>query len=262
MIPATAPLTASEGGTYFTPAVGTILFLAVVLYFLARILRGTVFGGIVRGLSIALAVLCGMTIASGALLQSEQVLKVLDILLPAVTICLVVLFQPEIRRALLRVRTSIPMPPTTVPDPGLDQVLRAVERLSLERWGALIAWEKDVGLGEFISSGVPLDAELRAETLATVFTPDTPLHDGALVIRGGRIAAAGCVLPLGEGTLPPTSGLRHRAALGLAEHTDAVVLIVSEESGQVSVAREGALEAVPDVDELRMLLPTLLERKA
>lgn len=261
MIPAPVPLAASEGGTYFTPAVGTVLFLALVLYFLARILRGTVFGGIVRGLSIALAVLCGMTIASGALLQSEQVLKVLDILLPAVTVCLVVLFQPEIRRALLRVRTPIPMPATTVPDPGHEQVLRAVERLSLERWGALIAFERDVGLGEFISSGVPLDAELRAETVVTVFTPETPLHDGALVVRGGRVAAAGCVLPLGEGALPATTGLRHRAALGLAEHTDALIIVVSEETGQVSVAREGSLEPIPDVDTLRTRLPDLLERR-
>ncbi len=257
---------AAEGGTYFTPAVGTVLFLAVVLFFLAKILRGTVFGGIVRGLSIAMVFLCATTILSGLLLRSEHVLKVLDILLPAVTVCLVVIFQPEIRRALLRVRTPLPLPlplgTGTTEDPGLDQVLRAAEKLARERWGGLIAFEREVGLGELIATGTILDAEIRAETIATVFTPDTPLHDGALIIRAGRIAAAGCVLPLGEGALPPPAGLRHRAALGLTEQTDALVVVISEETGHVSVAREGRLEAVADLDALRLLLRSLLEKRA
>ncbi|NUN53174.1 MAG: DNA integrity scanning protein DisA nucleotide-binding domain protein, partial [Planctomycetaceae bacterium] len=198
-----APLATLEVGSLITPAVGTVIFLAVVLFFLARILRGTVFGGIVRGLSIAMTFLCATTILSGLLLRSEHLLKVLDILLPAVTVCLVVLFQPEIRRALLRLRAPLPLPGPAVPDPALDEVLRAVARLSRDRWGAILAWERDVGLGEIMATGTSLDAELRAETVATVFTPDSPLHDGALIVRGGRIAAAGCVLPLGEGDLPP-----------------------------------------------------------
>ncbi len=133
-------------------------------------------------------------------------------------------------------------------------MIRAVERLSRERWGALLAWERGVGLGEVIATGVPLDAEVRAETIVNVFAPDTPLHDGALVLRGARLAAAACVLPLGEGDLPPQAGLRHRAALGLSEHTDAVVIVVSEETGRISVARDGRIESLADLSDLRRRL--------
>jgi diadenylate cyclase len=244
----------------FTPAVVTVLFLGLVLYLLARVLSGTVFGGIVRGLSIALLFVCGAAILSGILLRSEHVAKVVDILLPAVTICLVVLFQPEIRRALLRVRGpldgSLGSPAPSAP----QEVVRAVERLSRERWGALIAWERVTGLGEFIATGVPLDAAVRAETVVNVFAPDTPLHDGALVIRGDRLAAAACVLPVGEGPVPPEAGLRHRAALGLAQQTDAIVLVVSEETGNLALAREGKMEVLGGIDDLRRLLGALPEK--
>ena len=245
-------------GATFTPAVVTVLFMAVVLYLLARILRGTVFGGIVRGLSIALGVMCAVTIASGILLESEHVVKVLDILLPAITVCLVVLFQPEIRRALLRVKGPLEPTPGSPPPPALEEILGAVGRLSRDRHGALMAWERSVGLGEFIATGVAMDAEVRADTIVTVFTPDTPLHDGALVFRGNRIAAAGCVLPLGEGALPPPAGLRHRAALGLAEQTDAVLLVVSEETGRISLALDGRMEAAEDLAVLGPRLASLL----
>lgn len=245
-------------GAYFTPAVVTVLFLAVVLYFLARVLQGTVFGGIVRGLSIAMGAICVTTVLSGFLLQSEYVFKVLDILLPAITVCLVVLFQPEIRRALLRVRGPLAPSGAAPPTPALERALKAVERLSRERRGALLAWERSVGLGEIIAAGIPLDAEMRSETIVTVFSQDSPLHDGALIIRGDRLAAAACILPLGEGALPPHAGLRHRAALGLAEQTDAVVVVVSEETGLISVARDADIAAVKGMEELRPLLQSLL----
>jgi diadenylate cyclase len=239
---------------YLTPAVVTVLFLAVVLYLLARVLKGTVFGGIVRGLSIALGALCATAIFSGLLFQSDPVLHVLDVLLPAITICLVVLFQPEIRRALLRVKGPLARPVGAPAPEVMDEVARAVERLSRDRWGALIAFERGVGLGEFVSTGIPLGAEVRAETIVNVFAPDTPLHDGALVIRGNRLAAAACVLPIGEGDAPPPAGLRHRAALGLSEQTDAVVLVVSEETGILSIARGGRLAALESASALRARL--------
>lgn len=240
----------------FTPAVVTVLFLGVVLFLLARVLRGTVFGGIVRGLALALLVLCGMAILSGILLRSVHVAKVVDILLPAVTVCLVVLFQPEIRRALLRLQGPLERALHGPPPAAAEEVVRAVERLSRERWGALIAWERAVGLGEVVATGIPLDAEIRAETVVNVFAPDTPLHDGALVIRAGRLAAAACVLPIGEGQVPPLAALRHRAALGLAEQTDALVVVVSEETGKVAVARDGKMEALEGIADLRRLLGT------
>lgn len=239
---------------FLTPAVVTVLFLALVLFLLARILSGTVFGGIVRGLSLALGVLCGATILASLLFRNEHLVKVLDILLPAITICLVVIFHPEIRRALLHVRTPLARPHPMPDVASVDEVVRAVERISRERWGALIAWEMGVGLGEFVATGIPLDALLRAETLVNVFVPDTPLHDGALVIRGGRIAAAGCVLPVGDGDLPPDAGFRHRAALGLSQQTDAIVLVVSEETGKISVARDGRFEPVAAPADLKGVL--------
>jgi diadenylate cyclase len=239
---------------YLPPAVVTVLFLAVILYFLARILSGTVFGGIVRGLSIALLVVCATTISSALLFDAEPVLRVLDILLPAITVCLVVLFQPEIRRALLRVRGPLARPFPAPAPPVIDEVVRAAERLARDRWGALVAFERGVGLGELIATGVPLDAEVRAETIVNVFAPETPLHDGALVIRNGRLAAAACVLPLGEGDVPEQAGLRHRAALGLSEQTDALVLVVSEETGHLAAALDGKLVAIESPAALRAWL--------
>jgi diadenylate cyclase len=239
---------------YITPAVVMMAFLGIVLFLLARILAGTVFGGIVRGLSIAIIVVCAATILSGMLLESEHLVKVVDILLPAVTICLVVLFQPEIRRALLRVKGPLARPfPSPAPD-VVDEVVRAAERCARDRWGALIAFERGVGLGELIHSGVPLDAEVRMETIVNVFAPETPLHDGALVIRGGRLAAAACVLPIGEGEVPETAGLRHRAALGLAEQTDALVVVVSEETGHLAVAQDGKMLPLDSPAALRAWL--------
>jgi len=239
---------------FIPPAVVTVLFLAAVLFLLARVLHGTVFGGIVRGLSIALVLFCVATIVSGLLLGSGDLVKVLDLLLPAVAVCLVVLFQPEIRRALLRVQGPMARNHPSPAPPVIDEVVRAVERLSRDRWGALVAFEGGVGLGEFVATGVLLDAEVRAETIVNAFAPDTPLHDGALIIRGRRIAAAACVLPIGEGVVPETAGLRHRAALGLAEQTDAVVLVVSEETGHLAVARNGKMSPVESPAALKAWL--------
>jgi diadenylate cyclase len=129
-----------------------------------------------------------------------------------------------------------------------------VERLARDRRGALLAREREVGLGELVATGVPLDAEVRMETIVNVFAPDTPLHDGALVIRGGRLAAAACVLPLGDGDLPPPAGLRHRAALGLSEQTDALVIVVSEETGQVSLASDGRFRPIASPADLAAAL--------
>jgi len=241
---------------YITPAVVMVAFLGVVLYLLARILAGTVFGGIVRGLSIALIVLCAATILSGMLLELEYLVKVVDFLLPAVMVCLVVIFQPEIRRALLRVKGPMARPfPSPAPS-VVEEVVLAAERCARDRWGALVAFERGVGLGELVTTGVPLDAEVRMETIVNVFAPETPLHDGALVIRGKRLAAAACVLPIGEGEVPETGGLRHRAALGLAEKTDALVVVVSEETGHIAVAQDGKMTALESPAALRQWLTT------
>ncbi len=252
-MPATNPWT-------ITPAIATVLFLALVLYALARALRGTLFGGIVRGLSITLAVVSGTTILSSILLRQHDVARVLDILLPAVTICLVVLFQPEIRRALLRVGgPGLPLGPPPSRE-ALEEAFRAVEWLARDRRGAILVFERGTGLAELAHTGVDVDAALRAETVLAAFAPGSPLHDGALVVRGDRVVAAGCTLPLARGDVPGTAGFRHRAALGLSEQTDAVAVVVSEETGQISVARDGTLTALPDAAALRGELAGLVER--
>jgi diadenylate cyclase len=244
------PLGAS--GPVLTPAAVTVLFLAAVLFLLGRALTGTVFGGIVRGLGISLVVACAAAVVAGWLLQSSDLFRVLEILLPAVGVFLVVLFQPEIRRALLRVgRPSTSLTPEAAS--AVEETVRAVEALAKEKRGALLAWERSVGLGELLATGTVMDAVVSAEAILAVFQPGSPLHDGAVVLRGGRMAAAGCVLPLAA-SVPPPLGFRHRAALGLAEETDAVCVVVSEESGKVTVAADGRLRTLERPADLRAIL--------
>jgi diadenylate cyclase len=242
----------AASGPVLTPAVVTVLFLALVLFLLGRALAGTVFGGIIRGLSLSMVVACIAAVAVGWLLGSGDLFRILEILLPAVGVFLVVLFQPEIRRALLRVgRPPVSLTPEAAS--AVEETVRAVEALARERRGALLAWERGVGLGELLATGTVMDAVVSAEAILAVFQPGSPLHDGALLLRGGRIAAAGCVLPLAA-SVPPPLGFRHRAALGLAEQTDAVGIVVSEETGKVMYAVDGALRELDRPGDLRALL--------
>jgi diadenylate cyclase len=130
--------------------------------------------------------------------------------------------------------------------------------MSEEKIGALMVLERSMGLRNYVETGMPLDAKVSAELLITVFTPPSPLHDGAVIILGDRIVAAGCILPLShDPNLVQTAGTRHRAAQGLAEETDAVVVVVSEETRDVSVARRGIMKVVADPGALRSELATI-----
>jgi diadenylate cyclase len=144
----------------------------------------------------------------------------------------------------------------------LDDVVKAADALASKRIGALLVLERSTGLGNYAELGVPLDALASADLLVSLFLPYSPLHDGAVFIRGDRIAAAGCFLPLSRNTqLGRNMGTRHRAALGLAEETDAVVLVVSEESGRISLAMGGHMETLLDRDSLRRRLGDLFSRE-
>jgi diadenylate cyclase len=185
---------------------------------------------------------------------------------PAVLIGIIVLFQPEIRRALdqfgrigfigrplahynLQIFTRM-----------IDEVIRATTKLTQRFTGALIVFEKETGLENYANSGIRINGELTAEFLEAIFFPNSPLHDGAVIVRGNQILAAGCVLPLAEeGTVRERMGTRHRAGLGLSMQTDAVVLILSEELGQIAVAHEGKLLRNLDPDRLRQVLTSLLQ---
>lgn len=188
---------------------------------------------------------------------------------PAVLIGIIVLFQPEIRRALDQFgRIGFIGRPSAhynlqIFSRMIDEVIRATTKLTQRFTGALIVFEKETGLENYANSGIRINGELTAEFLEAIFFPNSPLHDGAVIVRGNQILAAGCVLPLAEeGTVRERMGTRHRAGLGLSMQTDAVILILSEELGQIAVAHEGKLLRNLDPDRLRQVLTSLLQPRS
>jgi diadenylate cyclase len=179
-------------------------------------------------------------------------------------IAFVIIFQPELRRGLALIgQNRLFGPFVRVQEFGVfGEILKAVEKMSEEKKGGLIAIERDVGLRNYEETGTPLNAKVTSELLLTLFTPLSPLHDGAVIIRGDEAVAAGCLLPLSENSrLPADLGTRHRAAIGLSEETDSVVIVVSEETGAISIASRGALKRRLDKGLLRSELSRLLVRK-
>ena len=196
-----------------------------------------------------------LLIAAVALSRALDLLVVSWMLRGSVTglvIGMAIVFQPEIRRALERLgRTGLrSMLGRTEQRHSVDSVVRAAVQLARLRRGALIVLERETGLQDVIDTGVPLSADVSGELLVTIFTPGAPLHDGAVVIHLDRAVAAGCTLPLSESPLPSEFGMRHRAALGITENTDAVVVVVSEERGQIALASSGRM--LTDMDEARL----------
>jgi diadenylate cyclase len=180
-------------------------------------------------------------------------------------IAILIVFQPELRTALARIgRTPVLKFFVKVEDsPVVAEVVRAASQLSEEKRGAIIAIQREVGLMEYVESGKPLHAEVSAELLTTIFAPYTPLHDGAVVIEGNNIVAASCILPLTQFPVYDAAiGTRHRAAIGLSEETDAVVVVVSEETGNMSLAVGGRLEKNLSPEQLTGRLETLLRARA
>jgi diadenylate cyclase len=185
--------------------------------------------------------------------------------LPALLVAVPVIFQPELRRALERIGRGgglITFSSTEAVTMGVSRhIARAAQRLSERGHGALIVLERETGLQEYVDTGVPIDGEVTTELLLTIFQPNTALHDGAAIIRGGRIVAAACILPLAETSRVHRGlGLRHRAAVGITEQSDALAAIVSEENGTISVARQGRLVSHLDESRLRELLRSTYRR--
>jgi diadenylate cyclase len=178
-------------------------------------------------------------------------------------IAIPIIFQPEIRRALERVgRTGLHVWNRPSYDAVIDAVAESTLTLARQRYGALIVFERDTGLQDVIDTGVALNAAPSPELLEGLFFPNAPLHDGAVVLREHEVAAAGCTLPLSETRLPAELGLRHRAGLGITEATDAISVMVSEETGAVSLAADGRLYPRLDDARLRGLLTRLLRASA
>jgi diadenylate cyclase len=232
--------------------------LTFVLYKGYRILYQTRAIPLMRGILLMVAI---YALAVG--LQLATLTWILNFLAPAIIVVLAVVFQPELRKIFTQIGQGGWLTPQAKPKAyHVDAVLSACRQLSDVRRGALITFIRKVGLKNIVERGTALDAELSTALLLTIFSYDTALHDGGLIVEGGRIVSAGCFYPLSENaTLSKSFGTRHRAALGLAEETDAVTVVVSEESGSISLAYNGALHYDLSPEELRRRLKDLLEFK-
>ncbi|MEJ2010663.1 MAG: diadenylate cyclase CdaA [Anaerolineales bacterium] len=236
-----------------------VLLVTLVVFFLLRLLRGTQAVVLLRGMIVLVITIALLT----SLLNLPAFSWLLQNSLPALLVAIPVIFAPEIRRGLERLgRTGAWFGLTTEPD-QIEHLIETIgvtaQRLSDRRYGALIVIEREVPLDEYKETGVDLNAELTPELLLQIFHINTPLHDGAAIISEGRIAAAACVMPLSSsGTLTRSPerqmGLRHRAALGISEVSDAVSVVVSEETGGISVTHNGRIIRRLDQARLRNIL--------
>jgi len=242
--------------TFEAASVVDIFPLSVLIYLALLLLKGTPAMSLLRGIV--------MVLVGAVILASVLDLTVLDWLLrnsfPAVLIAIPIIFQPEIRRFLERVgRTGRwPWPGRSLYESIVDIVADAALSLSANRHGAIIVLERESGLEDSIDTGVKLDAVPSTRLLEGIFYPNSALHDGAVIMREDRLAAAGCTLPLSDRSDRELSGLRHRAAMGISERTDAVAVVVSEETGDISVAASGRMISRLDGARLRGILRSLL----
>ena len=233
-----------------------VLILAFIIYKGYQILVQTRAVQLVKG-----ALFVVLTYAVAFFLNLRTLLWILNFLAPSLVIGIAIIFQPELRKIFTRLgQGRLLQFAGTSQAYQLDSVIKSVESLAFRRRGALIVFSRTVGLKNIIESGTRMGAELSSELLMTIFAHDTALHDGAVVIEESKVAAAGCFLPLSEQLdVRRSFGTRHRAALGLAEETDAVVLVVSEETGALSLAYEANLYYDMTPDEVKRKLITLLQ---
>jgi diadenylate cyclase len=234
-----------------------IAILTVAIYSVLTFVRGTHAWPIVLGfvlLMVALTVL-------GKALDLRVLLWLLEKVLTGVAIAVLVIFQPELRRMLAELGNLPLSASARDARENIETIIQTAERLAEVKIGALIAIEQTIHLDEAVESGVVVDCEATPEMLETIFFPNNAVHDGGVVIRGHRIAKAACIFPLTRSQdLNPSLGTRHRAAIGLSEETDAVIVVVSEETGAISYAHKGQLTRGVSVEELRAFLTTVLVR--
>jgi diadenylate cyclase len=238
-----------------------ILLVAVLFYLLFFLAQGTQAVQLLRG--VVLLIL--LAFLAGQILPFTGFTWLLRAVFPALLVAVPVIFQPELRRALERLgRTGsflVRPQQDEVVEPVIDEVARAAHRLSGQRHGALIVFERETGLQEFVETGVPINADVNAELLRTIFHPNTALHDKAVIIRDGQIVAASSMLPVTHNPQYSGLGTRHRAAIGLTEESDALVVIVSEETGVISVAYNGRIVRRLDINRLRNVLLAFFQHR-
>lgn len=237
-----------------------ILVVAIIIYGLLSLFRGTSAFSALYGIGLLL-----LAVAIVGSLPGLVVLNwLLSNLLPFLSIGLLIVFQPELRRAMERIGRvrawlSRPLSPGDQEsiERAIAEIARACRRLSERRYGALIVIERETGLHEYTDTGVLIDGLISSEMLLTLFFPNSPLHDAAVITHGDRIVAAGCVMPLSENPLDSSMGTRHRAGLGITERTDAISIVVSEETGIITLMNNGRMVRNLDEGKLRKALSVL-----
>jgi diadenylate cyclase len=243
-----------------------VLVVTFIIYWLLWVAQGTRALTLIRGIVTLFAFLAFLA----WVLDLQTVNWLLKSVWPALLVAIPVIFQPELRRAFEQLghtgswlRNPFPGQVNVSNEHVVDEIARAAGQLSRLRYGALMVIERETGLQDYVSKGVSLDAEISRQLLINIFFPNSPLHDAAVVIQGDRIQAASVVLPLTDNISASSQlGTRHRAGIGVTEDSDALAVIVSEETGQMSVAHSGRLIRNLDQDRLRRVLRTLLHIQA
>ena len=239
-----------------------LVLIGAVVYWVVRFLHGTRGARLLRGIVLLLIALYLVVELLDPVMDIARIRTLYQSLLGGVGFAIAVAFQPELRRALMRLgETRLFRGMTAASDEQVDGLLEAAQFCSRRKIGMLVAVERDVGLGGVAESGTRLDADLTAELLETIFWPNSPLHDLGVIVTQGRISYAGVQFPLAESDeLAKELGSRHRAAVGMSQESDAVLLVVSEETGDISVAERGVLYRRLTPDILREVLDDLLNR--
>jgi|OpeIllAssembly_1097287.scaffolds.fasta_scaffold154405_2 uncharacterized protein (TIGR00159 family) len=234
-----------------------ILLVAFIIYRILLLIKGTRTVQMLVGLAVLLVVYVGSQV--GGLFTLNWLL---ENFLSSIILVIVVIFQNDIRRALMHMGRNPFFADQSFreEDKAIDELVRGCTSLAGRRYGALLVIERETGINDFLEVGTELDAKISADLLGAIFHPQSPIHDGALIIQRGRLTRAGCFLPLTQNpSVSPRLGSRHRAAIGLTELVDAVAIVVSEETGKVSVVVSGKMTRDLDAITLRKVLRRLLE---
>ena len=233
--------------------------LAVAIYYTSRFLRGTRGWPVVIGFVVLLLAL----VLATTLLKLQVLRWLLTTFSAFIAVAVLVIFQPELRRLLAELGNLPLFASASEQRESIEVVIQTVERLADVKIGALIAIEQSIQLFEAVESGVPVDCDATPEMLETIFFPNNAIHDGGVILKGDRIAYAACIFPLTQRSdLNKSLGTRHRAAIGLSEETDAIVVVVSEETGMISHAYKGQLTRGVTLEELRSFLTSILVQSA
>ncbi|HAR41218.1 MAG TPA: TIGR00159 family protein [Bdellovibrionales bacterium] len=234
-----------------------IAIVAFILYRLLLLIKGTRAMQMLTGLGIL-----GIGFFLSSTLELFTTHWLLSYFFDYLILIVIVLFQDDLRRALTHVGKNPFFAGASAEEEreNVDEIARAATRLARERIGGLIVLERETGLKNFIDTGSKLDAKVKSELLYSIFIPDSPIHDGAVIITNGRVAAAGCFLPLSKDpNIDKRYGTRHRAALGLTEDTDAIVVLISEEAGEAHLVKNGKITINLNEQEIRQSLAALLD---